>query len=207
MSWVEPSTVTTGTLISAAHWNQDIVDNVAHLGDDHNHFNDLGAGGGGALPFGALGGRPSCLLYNSSNPSISANSDVAVAFNSERFDTDTMHDNSSNNSRITCKTAGIYWVWGNPIWAATAENAQGFRAWLRRNGSGAWAASPSVADGKWGDPATLQPPVFVVGELVRLAVNDYMELMVRHQSDSSARTLITNVASPWGVFGAQFVAP
>ena len=31
MPWVTPATITTGTLVTAARWNQDVVDNVIAL--------------------------------------------------------------------------------------------------------------------------------------------------------------------------------
>ena len=42
-----------------------------------------------------------------------------MAFDTERFDNDAMHDVSTNNSRITFKTAGKYLVIGNIEWADT----------------------------------------------------------------------------------------
>jgi hypothetical protein len=41
---------------------------------------------------------------------ITNNSAVAIQFQSEEFDTDVMHDNSTNNTRITIKTAGKFLI-------------------------------------------------------------------------------------------------
>ena len=53
----------------------------------------------------------SCRVYAGTGTSLSTTF-ASVAFNTENFDTDTMHDNSTNNSRITIKTAGKYSIGG-----------------------------------------------------------------------------------------------
>ena len=53
----------------------------------------------------------SCRVYAGGATSLSTTF-ASIAFNTENFDTDTMHDNSTNNSRITIKTAGKYSIGG-----------------------------------------------------------------------------------------------
>lgn len=65
-----------------------------------------------------LADPPACRVYHNASQSISANTETTVAFNSERFDTDSMHDTATNNSRITFNTAGLYVVTANIGWAA-----------------------------------------------------------------------------------------
>lgn len=201
MTWAAPTTKTTGAVITAAVWNQDVVANTTHLGNVHNHKDNVGAGGGGALPFIALD-IPCVGLRNSTSQNIGSGA-VAATFNTEEFDTDTMHDTSSNTSRITCKTAGIYWVYANAIWNTT--NNTGYRRlWLRRNGSGNWAESPSVADGF--NATTSHVHGYFVAAAVALAVNDYVEMVVE-QTGANPLVLTTNVSSPHTVFGAYWLAP
>ena len=81
-----------------------------------------------------LAGPPRCRVYNSANISI-ATSGVAQAltFNSERFDTDTMHSTAVNTSRITFTTGGTYLIGGC---VAFATNATGSREiYVRLNGA------------------------------------------------------------------------
>lgn len=52
------------------------------------------------------------------------NTKTAVAWNTEDFDTNTYHDNSTNNSRMTVPSTGKYLVAANVIWDA---NVGGFR--------------------------------------------------------------------------------
>lgn len=49
-------------------------------------------------------------VYHDVDQSISNNQNISLAFNSERYDTDNIHDNVTNNKRLTCKTAGKYLV-------------------------------------------------------------------------------------------------
>ena len=43
MGWFDPSSVTTGDLITAATWNQDVVDNAQYLHDNRFHLIVLGS--------------------------------------------------------------------------------------------------------------------------------------------------------------------
>lgn len=54
---------------------------------------------------------PCCVATKSSTQAMST-SYAAITFDGEDVDTDTMHDNSVNTSRITIKTAGTYLVGG-----------------------------------------------------------------------------------------------
>ena len=64
-----------------------------------------------------------CRVYNSAAISIPNNAWTALAFDTERYDTDTMHSISVNTSRITFTTAGIYHIGGNVEWAAFGSAA------------------------------------------------------------------------------------
>ena len=78
-------------------------------------------------------GDISCSVYSSSTQSIPNSSHTAVNFNSEHFDTDSMHDTSTNNSRITVKTAGKYMVVANIVFAFNATGQR--QVQIRVNGS------------------------------------------------------------------------
>src|SRR4029077_20051578 len=51
---------------------------------------------------------PAARVFHSANQSITTATETTLAFDSERFDTDTIHDTVTNNSRLTCKHAGVY---------------------------------------------------------------------------------------------------
>ena len=63
-----------------------------------------GDGGGSAV-----GAR----AYHDASQSISNSSATSLALNQERYDTDTIHDLSTNNSRLTAPSDGYYHIEGN----------------------------------------------------------------------------------------------
>jgi hypothetical protein len=52
----------------------------------------------------------SCLIYNDASQSIADGATAYLDFDQEYFDTDTLHDPSSNPSRITINEAGLYLI-------------------------------------------------------------------------------------------------
>jgi hypothetical protein len=87
MAYATPRTWVAGDVLTAAQLNQDVRDNVSFLANE-----------------------PSCRVYHNVDQSIAHSTLTTLAFNSERYDTDTMHDTVTNNSRITFTTAGVYVV-------------------------------------------------------------------------------------------------
>lgn len=75
------------------------------------------AGGGGGYTQGAR-------VYHNANQSITTATFTQLAFNSERYDTDSIHDNVTNNSRLTCQTAGKYLIIGSIYFAAAAGGSR-----------------------------------------------------------------------------------
>lgn len=63
---------------------------------------------------------PTCRVYNSANISVPHNTLTLLTFNSERWDTDSMHSTSSLTDRITFNTAGLYVVTLQVNWASSA---------------------------------------------------------------------------------------
>ena len=49
-------------------------------------------------------------VYNDANISIANATEVALTFNTERYDTDSIHDTGSNTERLTCNTTGKYLI-------------------------------------------------------------------------------------------------
>ena len=151
MAYTAPTTRSTGNLITAANWNTDLVDNIAFLANP-----------------------PSCRVYNSAAISITTSGTAqALTFNSERYDTDTMHDTATNTGRITIKTAGLYVVFAL---VEFASNATGYRqAYIRLNGTTVIAAQSGPAATSLG--TELNPTC-----IYKFAVNDYIEVLVAQLS-------------------------
>ena len=79
---------------------------------------------------------PAVRAYHNAAQSLTNNAFTTLAFNSTRFDQGTataQHDNSTNNSRLTCRHTGIYQITGQ---VEFASNSTGQRAIaLHLNGS------------------------------------------------------------------------
>ncbi len=101
---------------------------------------------------------------------------TAVTFPSERWDTDAMHDNSTNSSRLTVKTPGTYHIWGNVAWAANTNGIRCIGLKLDGNINIAQVCQDPVKD------PTLANTAQSVSTLWQLAAGQYMELAVRQTS-------------------------
>lgn len=131
--------------------------------------------------------------------SISNATATAITFNSEVFDSDGFHDNSTNNSRITIPSgkAGKYLITTQVSFAANASGARIIK--LYKNGSEFML--PQVVDPA---PAT-DFTVLNSTTLVNATVGDYYEIFAEQTSGGN---LNLNNSSGNGVgcfFGATFV--
>ena len=141
------------------------VNTTGRTADDHHDESHSHTG------IATIGAR----AYHSVNQSIPNSSGTAVALNSERWDTDSIHDNSTNNSRLTCKTAGKYIISGSIEWAANSNGER--RLSIRLNGSTSIGFLALLPMGG----AFLDMDMFVT-TIYELAVDDYVELDVAQNS-------------------------
>ena len=112
-----------------------------------------------------------CRLYKTGAQTISNATTTAMTWNAEVFDTDSFHDNVTNNSRITIPsgkggkyTVGAQWTWaGNTtsfrIAYFTVNGAQDKEAYSTRD--------PSVYSGRAN---------YVLQDVLSLSAGDYVEL-------------------------------
>lgn len=157
------------------------------------------------VPYSKLQVVPACRVGLSGNVTLNYQSVQAVAWNAEAYDTDGMHDNASNNSRITFKTAGIYTYTGTAIgafgvgtggWSQTTSDF--FNVAVRLNGT-------SYLDGGNGF-AYVQPGGNVVASVAgqyKFSVNDYIELHVYSDTASGGTSLLT---PSLGMYVSNFAA-
>jgi hypothetical protein len=114
----------------------------------------------------------SVRVYHSSTQSAAHNTNTALAFNSERWDTNSYHDTSTNTSRLTVPSgmAGKYVITGHVGWAASSAGQR--QQWLQLNGSTRIAETTIPPPGAF---AFAMPPLATIYDL---AVGDYVELVV-----------------------------
>jgi len=103
-------TVAVGDKITASLWNDDVRDAVNFL----------------ISP-------PRCKLRKSVTQSIPNAVYTAITWDTEVYDTDTMHDNVTNNTRITFTTAGTYLITLNAMWGSSGTGAR--RIVIEKNGT------------------------------------------------------------------------
>ena len=150
MAYTSPTTRSTGNVITAAQWNTDLVDNIAFL---HK--------------------PPRCAVYNSASQSLTSGTRTTLTFNSEHFDTDTMHSTATNPSRITFTTGGCYLITAQ---VAIDANATGLRELvLRYNGASDLHSVKHAASASEGTILNLS----VTREF---GAGTYVELMARQTS-------------------------
>lgn len=107
----------------------------------------------------------------------------ALPLNQEEWDTHSHHDNVTNNTRITCKKAGMYTVNGALTFAANATGNRDLL--LRLNGTEYFAQQrlEAFASGS----CTLN-----AFGIIPLAVNDYVELCGRQYSGGALGSYYAN---------------
>lgn len=167
MPYVTPGDVTTGTTITSTWGN--LVGNATDF----------------------LANPPSCRVYNNAVQSIPHTTVTALTFNSERYDTDTMHSTSSNTSRITFNTAGLYLVsfsltmTTNTDWTLIATQ-------IRINGGVA------VGKNQIGTLTVNDDASQTLTAVYKFAAADYVEACVyqRNGASASRNTLVQGNSSP-----------
>ena len=180
-------------------FSDDIVDNQVYSADVRN--DSLGGGGlaaadlrpgsvgssevaNGSLGTGELSHSiPAARVTRSSAQSIPDSLNTNLAFDQERYDTAGMHDNATNNSRLTAPATGIYAVTAQFTWGGSAGTGSRFGG-LMRNGSTLIARSLQVP-GDDDENMTTQ---------VRLAAGDYVEVVVLQTSGSSLTVAANGMA-------------
>jgi len=132
-----------------------------------------------ALVFTSFDSDIGCKATLTSNQSISNATTTDVNWTNEDYDTDTMHDTSTNNERVTFKTAGKYFIMANINYTADVDtraivfivNQSGLRI-------GVMDMDPSA--GGAGDSTTCA--------VYNAAVDDWIKVQV-HQASGSAKSL------------------
>lgn len=147
----------------------------------------------------AAGGNvPACRAYHNVNQLVTTGVPLALALNSERFDSDGMHDNATNNSRITAKTAGVYLVTGGLFFPAYAG---GYRALqLRVNGGTIIGHTMQKGDSAGSYGYSLN-----ASALWRFALNDYVEMVAAHDAAANQNAEVGSSYAP--ELSAVWVAP
>jgi hypothetical protein len=136
---------------------------------------------------GVLVTQPKCILTNSAALTISNDTATALSFDTENEDLFDMHDNVTNNTRITCKVKGVYIINSSIRWTL---NNTGIRSIsIRVNGT--TAITDLVTTGTSGSNSSQ-----FVSRTYELNVGDYVEIVVYQNSGGGLDVLKTANVSP-----------
>jgi hypothetical protein len=149
-----------------------------------NHIRD------GAITPAKASSWPKARVFHNAAQSIPNDTVTALAFNSEVYDTDTIHDTVTNNSRLTCKTAGTYSIVASVSYAA---NTTGYRGTaIRLNGT------IDLAQDRRNTISTASRSTWLTLSIqADLAVNDYVEVTVRQTSGGALDIEAASAYSPY----------
>lgn len=149
----------------------------------------------GALALTALPRIYACEVYHSVDQAVASLGTVALAWDSEHLDPQTMHDPSTNNSRITFPVAGIAVVLATVIWDAT--NTGGHRIDLT------WNAGSATSGSEGNTPTAGQRFTQHAFQIREVAAADYVQCNARNDGGDS-----DNVVGVAGVnnFYSKFAA-
>ena len=145
-----------------------------------------------------LVGRGVSVYHAGANQAVTNGGTLALAWDSEVFDTDNFHDPSTNNSRITIPLgmAGLYHVISSVLWP-TSASAFSVGVTVKKNG-----ATDLKRSGIIPSPNS-NIPSFVSGYM-RLAAGDYIEAVAYNNTSGSLSVISSQIQ---GFFEAILVAP
>lgn len=177
MAYTTPRTWVAGEHPTAAQFNANIRDNVSFLANP-----------------------PACRVYRATSQSITNNSLTVVTFDTERYDTDSMHSTSSLTSRITINTAGIYVVSAHIVWQADTDYTRRLFD-LLLNGATIIArkSDESAAHGIANDEG------WNLSTQYKLAAADYVEVRVFQTNTSAGANNVTAATNYSPEFAATWV--
>ncbi len=123
-----------------------------------------------------------CQVTKSADQSIPDITLTSVTWNQENFDTDDMHDNVTNNNRITVKTSGTYLILCNVKWQSNSVNSR--RCHIYKNGAQHSGVYNNAVSNSYQNMLAIDDS----------SVNDYFELQV-YQDSGAAKNLFADQSS------------
>lgn len=145
---------------------------------------------------------PRALVTYTSTQTSSTGVYILCAWDTETYDTDTIHDPATNNSRLTVRSAGLYNIWANVFWAGNATGARVVQVRKNSAGSSTGGTGLMLAEMKTAGSA-LASNAFVTRE-VFLAAGDYVETFAYQNSGGNLAVGTTNGGQH--SFGVRWVA-
>jgi hypothetical protein len=137
---------------------------------------DLGAKAVNGPKIGTL---PATRVSTTADINVPDNTEVTIGFDSEHFDFGAMHNNTTDNSRITASLPGIYQVNAEVEWS-DSTTADDFLMYVKKNGT-----RHGTLDSRSGTDSPLPETFQTASTLVKLMPGDFMEIRVMQWSGGS----------------------
>jgi hypothetical protein len=188
-SWLTPTTQVHDHSDDANGGTFDAAGLTSGAATDGQVLTADGSGGAAWEVNDAAGYTQGCRVYNDANIVTSNGVAYTLTFNSELYDTDTMHSTVSATDRITITTSGVYLIWGN---VAFAYNANGVRAlYIYVNGTTIAARVQVDRVGNSSGSTIMQATT-----IYSLSAGDYLQLVAEQNSGGNLNILQVDRYSP-----------
>lgn len=106
---------------------------------------------------------------------------TAVAFDEELYDTDAIHDNSTNNSRLTVPAGVTHVRLSGQVAFAAGTNDTWHYLWMYKNGSSDWQGAPVTQQ----EVGRTTMNMNIISPILEVVAGDYFELFPRNETDTS----------------------
>lgn len=130
---------------------------------------------------------PAARVYNSALQTIPTATPTAITFDSEWFDTDTIHEAVTHPDRLTAKTAGVYLIFGSVRFAANNTGQRALNIIL----GATFGISGDNRTAVQGDVTDVS-----ISTAWQLSVNDFVQLQVYQDSGGNLNVSQVNRSSP-----------
>lgn len=128
-------------------------------------------------------------VYRTTDQTLTTGVAAAIAFTIERYDTDALHDNSTNNTRLTVPITGKYLVVGHARFATNGTGVRELR--IIRNGT---TASPIAYTNM--NPPSASTANLMIATIWNMAAADYVELYAFQNSGGDLAVAAVGDFSP-----------
>jgi len=135
------------------------------------------------------GGGDACKVKRTTNQAILNATATIINFTAEDYDTNSLHDNSTNNTRLTCKMAGIYHIFGCVRFESNATGSRIIN--VLKNGT-----DKLVSVRVESVEASGQHTTTTLSTDDELALNDYVELQVWQNSGGTLDIEVLTGSAP-----------
>lgn len=140
---------------------------------------------------GSAWGNAGAKVTHDTTQNLTTGTLTVLALNTETFDIDGMHSNTTNNSRLTCVTPGTYYIRGAVEFAANATDSTLRQVLIRLNGATTISAQRGNSMTSDVEQSRLETSC-----IYQLNAGDYVELLARQDSGSTI-AVNNNAYSPF----------